>query len=136
MLAACSDEVKDTHPDQLVTKRKIIFKQMTKTLEPMGMVSRDRLEYKAQEFNMRAMELQKLASQPWPLFTADSNYPPTKAKPAVWEKPVDFKLTQDQFQSSVADLVKVSQGSDLNAIKAAVKQVEKSCKSCHDQFRN
>jgi len=136
MLGACSDEAKDTHPDQPVTKRKAVFKQMLKTFEPLGMVSRDRLAYKPLEFTASATELQKLASQPWPLFTADSNYPPTKAKAAVWGKPAEFKVAQDQFQASVADLMKTSQGSDLEAIKSAVNRVEKSCKSCHDQFRN
>lgn len=136
ILGACSSEIKDTHPDQLVTQRKAIFKQFTKTLEPMGMVARGRKDYNPREFNISALELQKLSTQPWPFFTADSNYPPTMAKPAVWEKPADFKLAQDQFQVSVAALVQASQGSELDTIKAAVDGVQKSCKGCHEQFRN
>ena len=136
ILGACSSEVKDTHPDQLVTQRKALFKQFTKTLEPMGMVARGRKDYNPREFNINALELQKLSSRPWPLFTADSNYPPTLAKPAVWEKPAEFKLAQDKFQVSITSLVQASQGSDLDNIKSAVDGVQKSCKSCHDQFRN
>ena len=135
-LGACSGDAKDTHPDQLVTKRKAIFKQFTKTLEPMGMVARGRKDYNPREFNINALELQKLTSQPWALFTADSNYPPTLAKPAVWEKPAEFKLAQDKFQATIAGLVQASQGSDLDSIKTAVDSVQKSCKGCHDQFRN
>ena len=45
-LGACSGDAKDTHPDQLVTKRKAIFKQFTKTLEPMGMVNNLRITAK------------------------------------------------------------------------------------------
>ena len=136
VLGACGEEAKDTHPDQLVTKRKAIFKQFTKALEPMGMVARGRKDYNPREFNINALELQKLTSQPWPLFTADSNYPPTLAKPTVWEKPSDFKLAQDKFQTTIAGLVQASQGSDLDSIKQAVDGVQRSCKSCHDQFRN
>lgn len=135
-LSACSGDAKDTHPDQLVTKRKAIFKQFTKTLEPMGMVARGRKDYNPREFNINALELQKLTSQPWPLFTADSNYPPTLAKPAVWEKSAEFKLAQDKFQATIASLVQASQGSDLDGIKTAVDGVQRSCKSCHEQFRN
>jgi len=134
-LSACSGDVKDTHPDQLVTKRRAIFKQLTKTLEPIGMVARGRKDYSPREFNISALELQKLASQPWPLFTVDSNYPPTLAKPAVWEKPAEFKLAQDKFQAAIISLVQASQGSDMDVIKTAVNAVEKSCKGCHDQFR-
>jgi hypothetical protein len=34
------------------------------------------------EFLAQALAFQKLSTQPWPLFTPDSNYPPTKASPA------------------------------------------------------
>ena len=135
-LGACSQDAKDTHPDQPVTHRKAVFKQMTKTFEPIGMVARGRKDYNPREFNIAALELQKLAVQPWPFFTADSNYPPTRAKPIVWENPAEFKLAQDTFQASVKSLVQASEGSDMDTIKAAVNAVEKSCMGCHDQFRS
>lgn len=135
-LSACGEATKDTHPDQWVTKRKALFKQFTKTLEPMGMVARGRKDYNPREFNINALELQALTAQPWALFTADSNYPPTLAKSAVWEKPAEFQGAQDKFQMTVKDLVQASQGSDLERIKAAVNAVQNSCKTCHDQFRN
>ena len=135
-LTACSGEAKDTHPDQPVTKRRAIFKQFTRTLEPMGMVARDRQAYNPREVNVSALELQKLSTQPWPLFTADSNYPPTRAKPAVWAQPTEFKAAQQDYQVKVGELVKASQNGDLEAVKASAKAVEKSCKTCHTQFRN
>jgi cytochrome c556 len=135
-LTGCSDEPKDTHPDQLVTKRREVFKQFGKTLEPMGMVARDRQTYNPREFNLSAEELNKLASQPWGYFTPDSNYPPTRAKPEVWSKPADFKAAQMQYQVTVQQLLKASQSGDLDAIRPAVENVQNSCKSCHDSFRN
>lgn len=135
-LSGCGGEPKDTHPNQPVTKRKAIFKEFTKTLEPMGLVARGRKDYNPREFNINALELQKIANQPWALFTADSNYPPTRAKPAVWEKPAEFKTAQDKFLVTVNELVEASQGSDLDRIKTAVNSVQNSCKTCHDQFRN
>ena len=38
-----------------------------------------------------ALALQELASQPWAYFTADGNYPPTRAKPEVWSQAGEFK---------------------------------------------
>jgi len=135
-LTACGGEAKDTHPDQPVTKRRAIFKQFTRTLEPIGLVARDRQTYNPREVNVSALALQKLSTQPWPLFTADSNYPPTRAKPAVWAQATEFKAAQQDFQTKVGALVKASQNGDLEAVKASVKAVEKSCKACHTQFRN
>lgn len=136
LLSACSDRVKDTHPQQLVSKRQAIFKKFTKTLEPMGLVARDRQDYLKADFMASAVALQELATQPWTYFTADGNYPPTRAKPEVWSQGGEFKQAQDSFVANVNKLVGVSGSADLPAIRAGVEAVEKSCKSCHDQFRH
>lgn len=136
LLGACSERAKDTHPQQLVSKRQAIFKNFTKTLEPMGLVARDRQDFVKAEFVASALALQELSSQPWPYFTADGNYPPTRAKPAVWSQPGEFKLAQDTYLASVEKLVLAAQSADLPAVRASVQAVEKSCKNCHDQFRS
>jgi cytochrome c556 len=135
-LVACSDGPKDTHPQQLLTKRIAIFKKMTKTLEPLGLVVRGRQDYVKSEFVDGAQALKDLSTQPWAYFTADGNYPPTRAKPEVWSKPDEFKLAQNKYLASVDKLVAVSDSADMAAMGAAVDAVQKSCKNCHDQFRN
>ena len=135
-LSACNDTPKDTHPDQPVTKRNAIFKQFTRTLEPMGLVARERQDYKPREFLASALELEKISTQPWPYFTPDSNYPPTHAKADVWQKSAEFKTAQEDYLSRVAQLVKAARGGDVTVIRPAVNEVQKSCKSCHNQFRN
>ena len=136
LLGACSDKVKDTHPQQLVTQRQAVFKKMTKTLEPMGLVARGHKDYVKVEFMEGAQALKDLSSQPWVFFSADGNYPPTKAKPVVWSQAAEFKQATDNYLVTVDKLVEVSGSADLPAISAAVDAVQKSCKSCHDQFRN
>jgi hypothetical protein len=68
LLGACSDKVKDTHPQQLVSKRQALFKQMTKALEPMGLVARERQDYVKSEFQANAEALKELSRQPWVFF--------------------------------------------------------------------
>jgi cytochrome c556 len=136
LLGACSDRVKDTHPQQLVSKRQAIFKKFTQTLEPMGLVARDRQDYARADFVASAQALQQLASQPWAYFTADGNYPPTRAKPEVWSQAGEFKQAQDNYLKTVDQLVQVAGSADLPSIRASVEAVQKSCKSCHDQFRS
>ena len=136
LLVACSDRVADTHPQQVFSKRQAVFKKFTKTLEPMGLVARDRQDYVKTEFMANAAALQELSTQPWAFFTADGNYPPTRAKPEVWAKAGKFKQAQDSYLAAVDQLVKVSGSADMPAIRASVEAVEKSCKSCHDQFRS
>ena len=136
LLSACSGRVKDTHPQQLVSKRQAIFKKFTKTLEPMGLVARDRQDYVKPDFMASALALQELSSQPWAYFTADGNYPPTRAKPEVWSQPGEFKKAQDNYLAAIDTLVQVAGSADLPGIRASVEAVQKNCKSCHDQFRS
>lgn len=135
LLGACSDRVKDTHPQQLVSKRQALFKQFTKTLEPMGLVARERQDYVKADFLASAVALQELSSQPWAYFTADGNYPPTRAKPEVWSQAAEFKKAQDTYLAAIDTLVQRAGSAELPAIRASVEAVQKSCKSCHDQFR-
>lgn len=133
-LTGCSQEAPDNHPDQPVSKRRALFKEFTRTLEPMGQVSRDRKDYKADEFLAQALALQKLSTQPWQLFTLDSNYPPTEASPKVWQQVDDVKQAQVAFQQEVHALAQAAAGTDLDRINASVNNVQKSCKTCHDVF--
>lgn len=134
-LTACNDIPKDTHPGQPVTKRKAIFKQIMRTLEPMGMVANERKDYDRQEFLASAQELKQLATQPWAFFTPDSNYPPSRAKAEVWQKPAEFKQAQEKLQTAADQLAKAAESDNLDIIRPAVKEVQKSCKACHNQFR-
>lgn len=134
-LTACSNEPQDTHPNQPVTKRKAIFKQMLRTLEPMGMVVREREDYERQSFLSGAKELKQLATEPWVHFTPDSNYPPTRAKPEIWQNQAEFIQAQNKLKGSTDQLVKAAESGNMTLIRPALNNVEESCKSCHQQFR-
>lgn len=134
-LAACNERARDTHPQQWVSKRQAVFKDFTRTLEPLGLMARERQPFDAPAFLAGAQRLQALAPQPWPLFTPDSNYPPTLAKPQLWEQAAAFQQAQQDYLASVAQLVQAAQAGTLAAARPAVEQVQQRCKACHDQFR-
>ena len=136
LLTACGPSARDTHPQQLLSKRIAIFKKFTKALEPLGLVARERKDYVKAEFVAQALELQTLSTQPWVYFSADGNYPPTRAKPEVWSQATAFKQAQDSFLASVKQLVDVSGSADMASVRASVDAVQMACKSCHDQFRS
>jgi cytochrome c556 len=135
-LAACSDVPEDTHPQKLVSQRQAIFKDFTRTLEPMGLAARERKPYVPGEFMASALALQRLSTQPWVHFSADGNYPPTRAKPEVWQQPAEFLRAQQVFTGRVDELVAAAQAGTLEGVRPAVGAVEAACKACHDRFRN
>ena len=59
----------------------------------------------------------------------------TDAKPEIWQKPEDFTAKRDTFQKAAQEFNAAAQGSDLAAIRAAHGDLGKSCKACHDLYR-
>ena len=136
LLAACSREVPDTHPQQVLTKRNAIFKQMNRALEPIGQVAQGRKDYRREEFLAQVQDLEKISSKPWAYFPADGNYPPTRARPEVWSQPERFQAAKDDYQQKVKGLVAAAETGDIERIRAATDATSRSCKSCHDSFRS
>lgn len=134
-VTGCNHGEVDTHPGQPVTKRKQVFKEILRNFEPMGMVVRGRDSYDKTQFLQHAEALQTLSTQPWQYFTPDSNYSPTRAKPDVWDKPVEFRQAQQKFENAAAKLAATARAGDINSIRHDFGAVEDSCKACHQQFR-
>lgn len=59
----------------------------------------------------------------------------THALPAVWEKPDEFAARMKDFETAAPAFHAAAQTSDLNLIKPAMGELGKSCKGCHDTFR-
>lgn len=60
---------------------------------------------------------------------------PHRAKPEVWSKAADFKAKADDMQAAMAKFGTAGKSGNLDAIKAAVGDVGKTCKACHDDYR-
>lgn len=134
-LASCGHGDVDTHQGQPVTKRKLVFKEMLRSFEPMGLMVRGRDPYDQAGFLKHALALQALSTQPWQYFSANSNYSPTRAKPDVWDKPAEFKQAQQKFVDAAAKLAVTAKTGNLDVIRHDFGAVEDSCKACHQQFR-
>lgn len=59
----------------------------------------------------------------------------TKAKPAVWTDPPKFQAAAKEMQQQAAKLDAAAKGGNLDAIKTAFGDTAKTCKGCHDDFR-
>lgn len=59
----------------------------------------------------------------------------TEAKAEIWQKPEDFAAKTTTFQQAARAFNAAAQGGDLAAIRAAHGELGKSCKACHDLYR-
>ena len=59
----------------------------------------------------------------------------TDAKAEIWQKPDDFLAKSRDFTAAARAFNAAAQGSDLAAIRAAHGAMAKTCKACHDLYR-
>ncbi len=59
----------------------------------------------------------------------------TEAKAAIWQKPEDFIAKSTAFTAAARAFNTAAQATDLAAIQAAHGTMGKTCKACHDLYR-
>lgn len=133
-LASCG-EPEDTRPGQPVAHRRAAFNKILKAFEPLGVQLRDG-RYDANKFITQAKQLAELKDGPWEYFAADTNYPPTRAKAAVWSEGERFEKARQDFFQATAGLVAATESRDEAKVKRAYDAVHYSCRNCHKAFKD
>ena len=59
----------------------------------------------------------------------------TKAKPDIWKEMDKFQAAAKEMQEQAAKLDAAAKSGNLDAIKVAFGETGKTCKACHDNFR-
>ena len=59
----------------------------------------------------------------------------TDALAAIWQDPADFAAKRTAFQQAAERFNTAAQGTDVAAIRTAHADLGKSCKACHDLYR-
>jgi cytochrome c556 len=133
MLAACG-EPEDARPGQPVAHRKQAFKAIFEVFDPMGAMLK-KGSYDAASFKVLAQQLAVKKDDPWQYFTADSLYPPSRAKAEIWSEPAKFEKAKKAFLDASDKLIAVSSGQDRAAMEAAFGRVRDTCEDCHKAFK-
>jgi cytochrome c556 len=59
----------------------------------------------------------------------------TRAKAEIWSDNATFRSAVTRFQQASGAFNQAAQGGDVPAIRAALPELQSSCKNCHDRFR-
>ncbi len=81
-----------------------------------------------------ARALAELAEIAPRIFPESSGVGDSRALPAIWQKPDEFKKAMTAFQTAAAELNRVAEENPRN-VGAALGELGKTCKGCHDSFR-
>ena len=124
-------------PEIMVKQRQAAMTLQGKYMGPLGGMAAGKVPYNADTVAFNAAMLDALSRMPWDGFAESTKGVAVKtaALPTIWSEPAKFKEAQDNFQSAVQALVKVSRSGDEAAHKAAIGAVGKACGACHQNFR-
>lgn len=102
-----------------------------------GMAKGD-IEYDAEMASMLANNLKLLLDvnmgRAWPNGSDNFMYEETTALPKIWETYPEINEYGKRYKTAVNELA-AEAGNGLDALRAKVGPLGKSCKGCHDEFR-
>lgn len=120
--------------EDAIKYRQSVFTAIRWHFGPMGAMLRGKMPYDAEQFKHHATRVSALAHMPREGFIEGSDFGDTQAKAELWENLDDVSARFDVLIKDTAILAAAA-GGDMDAVKGPFGTVAKSCKGCHDKYR-
>ena len=122
-------------PEDAIKYRKAAMTVMATHFSRVAAMANGRVPFDAAAAQANADIVLTLSRLPFAGFVEGTASGDTKAKPEIWSEPDKFKAGASKMQDEVAKLNVAAKSGNLDQIKAAVGEVGKTCKACHDNYR-
>lgn len=124
-------------PDNLIKYRQTVMRANGAHLAALNSLVKGEVAFPGDvaEHARSLNEMGKTMGDPFVAAPTDNTKYKTRAKPEIWSNMDDFKKQLATFQGATANLVKISQGNDTQAMAQAVAAVGQACGSCHKPYR-
>jgi len=119
--------------DGAIAHRKAIFQAVGGHMKGMVAVLKGQVPHK-ENLPLHAKAMADLSQMVAKNFPPDSDFGDTRAKAIIWESQADFKEKVAAFQAAASNLAKADPN-DMKTFGGAVGALGKTCKSCHDKYR-
>ena len=137
LLSASTLALATPDPEDAIEYRQGIFTAIYWNFGPMGDMMKGKLDFNAKDFSRRAANVATLSKMPLEGFIPGSyNDDDTDALPAIEKNWDDFTQRMEAFQKNAAALAEAAQSGDKASVAPAFMEVAKSCKGCHDNFKD
>ena len=122
-------------PEDAIKYRKAAMTVMGNHFSRVAAMANGRVPFDAATAQGNADLVATLSKLPFAGFIDGTESGDTKAKPEIWLEPDKFKAASTKMQEEVTKLNAAAKTGNIDQIKAAVGDVGKSCKACHDNYR-
>lgn len=122
-------------PEDAVKYRKSGMTMMSTHFGRVAAMASGRVPFDAKVAADNAEVAAMLSKVTYAGFVDGSDKGDTRAEPKIWTEKDKFNAAAGTLQEAMAKLNVAAKAGNLDAIKAAVGDVGKGCKSCHDTYR-
>ncbi len=134
LAATAAQAVSFAKPDDAIKYRQGAFKIMATHFGDIGAMVKGDKPFDAKEAAANADLVATLSALPWAAFGPGTEG--GKAKPAIWKEMDKVKAGANEFQKAAAGLKTAAASGNLDNIKKAFAATQKTCKSCHDSYKD
>ena len=133
-LPACAQFQK---PEDAVKYRKSAFTLMGSHFGRIAAMAQGKVPFDAASATANAELVSVLAMLPYAGFVeGTSGTEKGSAKASIWTERAKFDEGAKAMQAETLKLLAAAKSNNLDALKAAVGNTGKTCKACHDSYRN
>jgi cytochrome c556 len=123
-------------PEDAIKYRQAAFTLMGTHFGRIAAMATGKVPFDAKAVEANANVLSVVVNLPYTAFGEGTDMGGnTKAKPEIWKEMPKFREAAENMQGAVAKLNAAAKTGNQDQIKAAVGDVGKSCKACHDNYR-
>lgn len=114
------------------------FKLLGFNIGPLAGMAQGRMPYDPAVAKAAADNIAIIASldqsRLWPAGSDNESIDGTRALPAIWADPEGFAARLDGLRSAASTMQQAA-GTDLNALRGAVRELGGACSACHEDYR-
>lgn len=134
-LAAVSASAVTVADKDAIKFRQSAFFLMSNLFGEINGMAQGRIPMNEAALKERAATLNALVALPFHAFPEGSDKGQTKAKPEIWMEGDKFKKAISDSQTAIGKLNTAMAAGQFKDLKALAADVGRTCKGCHDQFR-
>ncbi|MDR2154504.1 MAG: cytochrome c [Burkholderiaceae bacterium] len=124
-------------PEDAIKYRRAAFTVMAKHFGHLGAMADGKAPFDAQAAAADADVLAVVSDLPFTAFGPGTNKGAikTEAKPEIWQDPAKFKQAHEDMRAAMPKLIAAARSGSADQIKDAFGPTGKTCKGCHDSFK-
>lgn len=130
-----AEEIK---PQKAIEYRQSVFHVMGWHFKTMGAMVKGEMPFNKETFAKKAEIVAfmiPLSGEGFVKGTSSVEFAESKTKPVFWDKMDDVKVKADSAKKETQALAEIAKTGDEKAIKEQFGKTAKTCKACHDDYR-